>query len=241
MAAADGRAGRLAAALLLVAAGALTACGGSKGRPRGTPEPATPRGGVQEGMASWYGKEFDGRPTASGERFDMNALTAAHRTLPLGTTVRVTNLENGEEVTLRVNDRGPFVKGRILDCSYGAAKELGFAGAGLAKVRVEVLQEGKARSRRAPAPGEVLAGGTDTGRPLFDGSFTVQVGAFAVEANAVKLRDRLQAQFGDAYAVRFKEFWRVRAGHLPSEEAAEALREKLRDAGYGEGFVTRND
>lgn len=240
MAAAERRTGRAAAALVLLAA-ALTACGGGKERPRDTPQPAPVRGGVQEGMASWYGKEFDGKPTASGERFDMHALTAAHRTLPLGTTVRVTNLENGREATLKVNDRGPFVKGRILDCSYGAAQELGFAGAGLARVRVEVLQEGKVRSRRAPSPGELLAGGSDTGAPTFDGSFTVQVGAFAVEANAVKLRDKLQAQFGDAYAVRFREFWRVRVGHLPSEAAADALQQKLKDAGYGEGFVTRND
>jgi len=229
----------LRAAALLVLLG-MASCGGH--RPiRHEPSPVPMKGTSQEGMASWYGKEFDGKPTASGERFDMNALTAAHRTLPLGTTVRVTNLENGREAILEVNDRGPFVKGRILDCSYGAAKELGFAGAGLARVRLEVLEEGREPRRYAPPPGEVLAGGDGTGRPVLDGSFTVQVGAFAVEANAAKLRDKLQAQFGDAYAVRFREFWRVRVGHLANEEAADALQQKLRDAGYGEGFVTRND
>ena len=111
----------------------LSACGHKK-PPKAVPSP--PVGHVQEGVSSWYGKEFDGRPTASGERFDMNGMTAAHRTLPLGTEVRVTNLENGQEADLRINDRGPFVRGRILDCSYGAAKSLGFAGAGMARVRI---------------------------------------------------------------------------------------------------------
>ncbi len=192
-------------------------------------------------MASWYGKEFDGRPTASGETFDMNAMTAAHRTLPLGTTVRVTNLENGQETVLKINDRGPFVKGRVLDCSYGAAKALGYAGAGVARVRIEVLQEGQERIRYAAGAGEVVAGVKDLSRPVLDGTFTVQVGAFAVEQNALKLRQKLEQQFGDAYVIRFREFYRVRVGHVPSEEAADALQARLKDAGYGEGFVTRND
>lgn len=199
------------------------------------------RGKVQEGMASWYGKEFHGRPTASGETFNMYAMTAAHRTLPLGSTVRVTNLDNGRDATITVNDRGPFVKGRILDCSYGAAKELGYAGAGLARVRIEVVKEGQERIRYAPPPGEVLAAGTDITKPVLDGTFTVQAGAFAVEQNALRLRDKLQKQFGDAYVIRFREFYRVRAGHVSTEQGAEALQSRLKDAGYGEGFVTRND
>ncbi len=199
------------------------------------------RGNSQEGMASWYGKEFNGRPTASGETFDMYALTAAHRTLPLGTTIRVTNLDNGREATISVNDRGPFVKGRILDCSYGAAKALGYAGAGLARVRIEVVKEGKERVRYAAAPGELLVAGSNPNKPVLDGTFTVQVGAFAVETNALKLRDKLEKQFGDAYVIRFREFYRVRAGHLANEEAAEAFQRRLKEAGLGEGFVTRND
>ncbi len=91
------------------------------------------------GIASYYGKKFHGRPTASGERFDMHALTAAHRTLPFGTRVRVTNLENGTRVVLRINDRGPSSRERIIDVSYGAARELGFVTQGLTRVRVEVL------------------------------------------------------------------------------------------------------
>ena len=90
------------------------------------------------GIASWYGRAHDGRRTASGEVFDMNQMTAAHRTLPFGTRVRVTNLANGREAVVRINDRGPFRRGRIIDVSYAAARRLGIAGRGVAKVRVEV-------------------------------------------------------------------------------------------------------
>jgi rare lipoprotein A len=93
--------------------------------------------GGATGIASFYGREHHGGPTASGERFNMHALTAAHRTAPLGSSMRVTNLNNGRSVVVRINDRGPFVRGRIIDVSRGAAEELGFTGAGLAKVRVE--------------------------------------------------------------------------------------------------------
>lgn len=93
----------------------------------------------QFGVASWYGPGFQGRETASGPPFDMNAMTCAHRQLPLGTSVRVTNLLNRRSLILRVNDRGPYVGGRVLDVSRGAAKSLGFLGAGLAPVRIEIL------------------------------------------------------------------------------------------------------
>ena len=90
-------------------------------------------------MASFYAGEHHGQRTASGERFDMHALTAAHRTLAFGTRVRVTNLENGRQVVVRINDRGPFSRDRIIDLSYAAAAELGFVGRGTTRVRVEVL------------------------------------------------------------------------------------------------------
>src|SRR3546814_235567 len=93
----------------------------------------------EEGTASWYGKWHHGRRTASGERFDMNDLTAAHRRLPFGSKIRVTNLRNGRSVVLTVNDRGPFVRGRFLDVSYRAAKALNFVQAGLAPVRVQTV------------------------------------------------------------------------------------------------------
>jgi rare lipoprotein A len=94
---------------------------------------------VEMGVASYYGGQFHGRTTASGERFDQRAMTAAHRTLALGTSVRVTNLDNGREVVVRINDRGPFVDGRIIDVSAGAAERLGMVEAGLARVRVTVV------------------------------------------------------------------------------------------------------
>ncbi len=112
----------------------LTAgCGGGRHLYKGP-------GYSESGIASWYGKKFDGRQTANGEVYDMRAMTAAHRTLPFGTIVRVTNLENDRRVTLRINDRGPFIRGRIIDLSYGAAHRLNMVRAGLAMVRIDVLR-----------------------------------------------------------------------------------------------------
>ncbi len=97
---------------------------------------------VETGIASWYGGKFHGRHTASGEVFDMNRVSAAHKSLPFGTRVKVTNLDNGRQLVVRINDRGPFIKGRILDCSREAARQLGFLDAGIAQVRLEVVKWG---------------------------------------------------------------------------------------------------
>lgn len=109
----------------------------------------TAEGYEEEGTASWYGDEFHGRPTASGETFDMNGLSAAHRTLPLHTWVEVTNLDNGRRIVVRVNDRGPFARThtRILDLSYGAARELQMVGPGTARVRVRALRADEVPNR----------------------------------------------------------------------------------------------
>lgn len=106
------------------------------------PEPPPPpvRGGVQVGVASWYGPGFHGRPTASGERYDQSAHTAAHRTLPMGTRVMVTSLENGRATQVRINDRGPFTGGRVIDLSRAAAESLRMIGPGLMRVRIEVVE-----------------------------------------------------------------------------------------------------
>jgi rare lipoprotein A len=129
---------RRAATALLTLLLFLTGCSGS--RPRFTTDPS---GGdeslVLEGIASYYADEFDGRPTSSGETYDMHALTAAHRTLPFGTRVLVTNLSNGRSVEVRINDRGPFKGGRIIDLSLEAARRLEMVGPGTARVRLEVL------------------------------------------------------------------------------------------------------
>ena len=97
---------------------------------------------ILKGISSYYGEDFHGKLTANGEVFDIYGLTAAHKTLPLNTIVRVTNLENKKSLILRINDRGPYVKGRMLDCSYGAALKLGFIGNGTTKVKVEIIEFG---------------------------------------------------------------------------------------------------
>lgn len=173
-----------------------------------------PEGDVQTGVASWYGEEFHGRTTSSREVFDMHDLTAAHNSLPLGTQVVVTNLENGKSVTVRINDRGPFVKGRIIDLSYAAARAIDLVGPGTAPVRIEVL--------RAMSP-----------PPRFPVYF-VQVGAFVSRKNAEKLRNSLEKTFSGVELSTFRTadrtFYRVRL-RAPTREAAERLAAEL--AGHG--------
>jgi rare lipoprotein A len=140
----SGGRGLVGALALLALAGGAVGCATT--RPE---QPSTirelPEGGregvsrVQEGRASWYGKEQHGRATASGERFNMYELTAAHRTLRMGTRVRVINLRNGRNVIVRINDRGPYSRGRVIDVSYAAARQLGMLDAGIIQVRLEVL------------------------------------------------------------------------------------------------------
>ena len=140
---------------VLVLAMAVTGCSSAGRGPVPSSERSDPRGGVsipappsspaappriQTGRASWYGPPHHGRKTASGEIYDMNQLTAAHRTLPLGTRVRVTNVGNGRSVVVRINDRGPFIDGRIIDLSQAAAREIGAIGAGVVSVQLEVLE-----------------------------------------------------------------------------------------------------
>lgn len=136
----------------------------------------------EEGISSWYGREFHGRPTSSGERYDMYAMTAAHKTLPMNTMLLVKNLANGREIVVRVNDRGPFVRGRIIDLSYKAAKQLQMVDGGLSRVQVVALAEKS-----------LIAGGTSETSQLPDlnhGEYYVQIGAFSLKENAVNLQKR---------------------------------------------------
>lgn len=172
-------AGRSTARVLAALALALTvgACGSSRGipGPTGTPyrayivgQPYQINGRTyypredfdydRTGIASWYGSDFHGRRTANGETYDMNAMTAAHPTLPMPTIARVTNLENGRSVIVRINDRGPFAEDRIIDLSRAGARELGFEHAGLARVRVTVLREASLRLKRAAGLAEAEEG-----------------------------------------------------------------------------------
>ncbi len=167
-----------------------------------------PRETVQIGIASWYGGEFHGRRTSSGEIFDQNEMTAAHPTLPFGTIVEVTNLENGRAATVRINDRGPFVRGRIIDLSYAAARVLGVVGPGTARVRIEVV----------------------TKEPERDGISTVsvQVGAFVVQENAYAMKRALEKIGEDVYVsssrLRGQTFYRVRVPALNREDAENIAR-----------------
>lgn len=137
---------RAVVAAAIAAALGLTACTGSSPRFSPSAAPHMQVGGsytaLEEGMASYYAEEFNGRKTSNGEVFDMNSLTAAHRSLPFNTTVKVTNLDNGQSVVVRINDRGPFIEGRIIDLSLAGAKAIGMIGAGTAQVRLEVVEFG---------------------------------------------------------------------------------------------------
>jgi rare lipoprotein A len=178
--------------------------------------PVVPRGGVETGLASWYGPEFHGRPTSSREVFDMNDLTAAHRTLPFGTHVLVTNLQNDRSVVVRINDRGPFVRGRILDLSYAAARVLGLVGPGTARVRLETL-----RSFAPPSAGKAAA-------------VWIQVGAFSVQENAYVIKRRLEKTYPGVAVTRLRTsrgtYYRVRV--KTTEAAARTLGRRLAGEGY---------
>lgn len=186
----------------------------------------------ETGTASWYGRQFHGRPTANGERFDMNKVTAAHPTLPLPSTVRVTNLENGRVLSVRINDRGPFARGRIIDLSRRAAQLLGFESQGTARVRVQIVRpDGSVASRGdVRAAPRALAAGEQAAGPLY-----VQVGAFADPENARGLRARLAAH-GEASVdpAQMPEgtVWRVRFGPFEDARAAQELHERLLRAGF---------
>ncbi len=186
--------------------------------------------GVGEtGWASWYGPEFHGRRASSGQIYDMYQLTAAHRELPLGTWVMVTNLNNGRSVEVRVNDRGPFVRDRILDVSYAAAKLLGMIGSGLAPVRVVVTH--------VPA-------GDETESIGLKGRYTVQVGSLVSEANAKSLKRELVASFPDVEVVRRTiggdSFFRVRIGDFAGPSEAVAMAERLAARGLKVIIMERN-
>lgn len=173
---------RLAGPLLWAAVlSVLVVSAACAGGPSPRTDPARLVGATQEGLASWYGPGFHGRPTASGETYDMDGMTAAHKTLPLHTWVRVENLDNGRSLDLRVNDRGPFVDGRIVDLSRAAAESLGMLMQGIAPVRLTVLGHDERRIGRTAA------------RVAPDCAW-IQVGAFAGEDNAAELAERLDRQ-----------------------------------------------
>lgn len=214
---------------------ALAACGRKKAktrapqtaaRPSSRPPAAPPPklGSTETGIASWYGVPYHGRQAANGEIYDMEKLTAAHRTLPFSTWVRVENIANGKSVNVRITDRGPFVGDRIIDLSHAAAREIELIGPGVANVRVVVIA-----NPQLPEPA----------------IFGVQVGLFRNRDNAERLRDKLAALYGTSRIVEREgavPLYRVLAGALTTPEDAEALAVRIRgDISVPEAYVVRLD
>ena len=187
----------------------------------------------QTGIASWYGKKFHGRSTSNGETYNMYAMTAAHKTLPMNVYVEVKNRSNGRSTVVRINDRGPFVRGRIIDLSYAAAKKLGVATAGTAPVRIRALGYKEARSAKG-----------DTYRAPADydaGTYTVQVGAFTIYKNAKRLSTKMKRDHGysDIRKTRVDDgiFFRVYAGKYDSLRRAEDAAGRFEEDGFPGSFV----
>jgi rare lipoprotein A len=190
------------------------------------PTPAEPpaAGNEEVGYASWYGAQHQGKRTASGEVYDMNQLTAAHRTLPFGTRLLVTNRDTSQSAEVRVNDRGPFVKGRILDVSYAAARQLGAVGAGIFPVRLRVIA--------LPGTGWDAPGG--------DGTFTVQVGSFTSRARAEALRNAVGSEATVTEStVAGATVYRVRVGAFPDRAQANPTASTLTARGFTPLILSR--
>lgn len=180
--------------------------------------PTTSAGGhALSGIASWYGEDFHGRRTSNREIYDMFEMTAAHKTLPFGTRVMVTNMTNGRSVPVRINDRGPFVGERIIDLSYAAARMIDMIGPGTAPVRLDIMSDG--------SPGAVLP----------PPRYSVQVGAFVYEDNARDLERRLKARFADVVctptASASRTYYRVRI-KAKDRDASLRIAQLLSEDGY---------
>jgi rare lipoprotein A len=174
----------------------------------------------ETGLASWYGHPYHGRAASNGEIYDMEKLTAAHRTLPFGTLVHVTNLANNKSVDVRIIDRGPFIEGRVIDLSHAAAQAIDLIGPGIAQVRLDILS----------APPTISA-------------YAVQAGAFRDKDRAERLRGTMEREYGSARLVLrpgSPSLWRVLVGRESSEEAAGVLAQRLR-VEVGPAFVVRLD
>ncbi|MCP9447030.1 MAG: septal ring lytic transglycosylase RlpA family protein [Nitrospira sp.] len=213
----------LTAAVILCGALALQSCRSSPA-PVDHP-PGYPIGFIQRGVASWYGPGFHGNKTANGERYNMHQLTAAHRTLPLGSIAVVRSLTSGRQVTVRINDRGPFVRGRVLDLSLAGAKAIGMTGRGTDEIELRVIGY-------SPRPGG-------------PGALRVQIGSFADPENAQTLFSQAQAEFPGGRITRVDlpegRRYRVQIGQFRTESEAQAAAARLDHKLNVESFVVRDD
>ena len=218
---------RIALRLVLILAALAPACA-SRSAPSGSRPiqeiPPSP-GWAEQGIASWYGGRdgFEGKPTASGEIYDSSLLTAAHRELPLGSVVDVTNLDNGKTVRVRINDRGPFVFGRVIDLSRAAAREIGLIGPGVGSVRLTVVTPG--------APMEIVS---TTGR------WAIQVGSFADHLRAERHAERVRGTGRAVFLEPYRGLSRVKVGPFDGRRDAERELASLEDEGF-EGIVVPTD
>lgn len=195
----------------------------------------TSRGYQERGQASWYGTKFHGRRTSSGETYDMYAMTAAHKTLPLPTYVEVTNLENGRKVVVKVNDRGPFHDDRIIDLSYSAALKLNVVASGTAPVEVRALSVGDKAT-----PTTAVREAPDNSQP--SGTTYLQLAAFSESDRAEDYRREIEQQISQTVrVVPFRhsqgKLYRVRVGPLSGIANGEQVARQLRDAGYTDSHI----
>jgi rare lipoprotein A len=217
--------------------------------------PSAPRlGSTETGVASWYGHPYHGRHAANGEIYDMEKLTAAHRTLPFGTWVRVKNLENNKTVDVRITDRGPFIGGRILDLSHAAAVSIAMIGPGTAKVKITVIRAQEvvvaaqpASPKPAPPPPVLAKVPPPIQTPPAVDRFAVQVGTFTDRRNAERVQASMERAYGVATIVMREARpvqWRVLVGSEETEHGAELLAERIRSdpaAQSSSAFVVRLD
>ncbi|GAQ94817.1 rare lipoprotein A [Thermodesulfovibrio aggregans] len=203
--------------------------------PKKSPELEYIPQGARKGVASWYGAEFHGKPTASGEIYNMYDYTCAHREYPFGTKLRVVNLQNGKDVVCTVNDRGPFIPGRDLDLSYASAKKIDLIGPGTAEVLMEPVGRDMSYVRYVKY--------TPIGGPL-----TIQVGAFREIENALRLKQALSFKYQNVYinkaSVKGQIFYRVRVGKFSNYDDAFNLAKQMGQEGYKviiTGFVGGKD
>ena len=193
------------------------------------------KGFQQRGIASWYGKKFHGKKTSNGEIYNMYAMTAAHKTLPLGTHVNVRNLDNDTEVTVRINDRGPFVQGRIIDLSYTAAKKIDITTSGTARVVIVALEPDNRQIPKIKKKPEH--------KPVdyYKGNFTFQIGAFSDKQNAIRLKDKLDQTYKNAHVSEYDNgleiLYRVRVGRASSLEEAVEYEKALIQHGFKDVFI----
>jgi rare lipoprotein A len=206
--------------IFLIAALQFSSCARQYSTKDGRTQTAPFNGKSEEGYASWYGDKFHGRKTASGETYDMYSMTAAHRFAPFGTTAKIINLDNQRETIVKINDRGPFVRGRIIDLSRKAAEEIGMIGRGTARVRIEFMNK----------------------VAIDQGDIFIQVASFESQKNAQDFLSQLQQTIPSLSPRIYSEnnFFRVRSGPYSSEETAQSDLVRLKRSNF-DGFILHTD